>query len=367
MDSWFARVFLIPSSVVLSVMFGGAFGSGREVAQFVSRHGATGGLLSIAIISVVYMVVLFMCFELARKFREYEYRGFTKLFLGRAWYLYEILVLIAMTVAIAVCTTAAGEISSNHFEVPTLAGAILLLLIIGGLNYFGRTIIERSMILAVIALLATLVYMLVLAITNHSQAISDSFTGGGGDPGAVVSGLQYSLSSAGLIPILLYCARGLNTRLETLMASVCAGIVGILPALPLHISFMVGFPSIVDEVVPTYTLLGEIASPLFLNIYIAIVFVMVAQTGVGLLHGLLERIDTWVIERKGTPMSAGGHAFLAGGLLVASIALASIGLVELVIAGYAFFSVAFLLVFYVPLFTYGSYKAWVAIPSLEER
>ena len=48
LDSYLFRVFIIPSAVFLSVVFGGSYGTGREVMEFVSRHGPVGGLLSLA-------------------------------------------------------------------------------------------------------------------------------------------------------------------------------------------------------------------------------------------------------------------------------------------------------------------------------
>ena len=47
-DSYLPRVVLIPSAVFLSAIFGGAYGSGREVVEFMTRYGPIGGLLSIA-------------------------------------------------------------------------------------------------------------------------------------------------------------------------------------------------------------------------------------------------------------------------------------------------------------------------------
>ena len=47
-DSYLPRVVLIPSAVFLSAIFGGAYGSGREVVEFMTRYGPIGGVLSIA-------------------------------------------------------------------------------------------------------------------------------------------------------------------------------------------------------------------------------------------------------------------------------------------------------------------------------
>lgn len=84
LDSYFFRVFVIPSSVFLSVVFGGSYGTGREVMEFISRHGPIGGLLSIAAVVVTYSALLFITFELARLFRRYEYRAFFEVLWGNS-------------------------------------------------------------------------------------------------------------------------------------------------------------------------------------------------------------------------------------------------------------------------------------------
>ena len=43
--AFLTRVFLIPSAVFLSVVFGGSYGSGREVVEFISKNGPMGGLV----------------------------------------------------------------------------------------------------------------------------------------------------------------------------------------------------------------------------------------------------------------------------------------------------------------------------------
>ena len=57
-DSYLFRVLLIPASVFLSVIFGGSYGSGREVMEFISQYGPAGGLLSILVTFATYWVIL---------------------------------------------------------------------------------------------------------------------------------------------------------------------------------------------------------------------------------------------------------------------------------------------------------------------
>lgn len=58
-----AAVYLVPAGVFQSVIVGGAYGTGREVAEFMTRFGALGGLLAIAVVALGFTVVLAACFE----------------------------------------------------------------------------------------------------------------------------------------------------------------------------------------------------------------------------------------------------------------------------------------------------------------
>lgn len=366
-SSYFSRVVLIPSTVFLSVMFGGAFGSGREVVEFISKHGPEGGFLSMATIAFVYSVCLFLCFELSRKFQAYEYRSFFRVLLGKGWFFYEIIIMLGLVVALAICASSAGSIFGSHFGIPYLAGGFCLLLIVVILNYFGREMVERSMIYAVTALAVLLLYLMAQVLSHHGDALIATFAEHGVDTAAISSGFKYGFSNAGFIPLLLYCCRDLKSRRESLIAGVCAGCAGIAPGIAFHLSFMVDYPAIINQELPTYWILSQVTSPLFLNIYVAVLFVMVAQTGVGLLQGVLERVDSWMNERRGKPLPPLGHALVSGGALIASTLLATMGLVELVVRGYSFFSAAFVLIFFIPLFTYGVYKIWFDKSFLTEN
>lgn len=353
-SSFLTRVILIPSSVFLSVIFGGAYGSGREIVAYISSNGPVGGLTSILTIAVFYMAVLFICFELARLFRTHDYHGFSKILLGKFWVAYEILIMIGLVVTLAICASAAGAISFDHFGIPSLVGGAVLLAIIVTLNFFGREVVEKSMMISVAALGLALIYLIFANLTQFGAEISETFsTAENNHETAVRTGLTYAQTSGGFIPILLFAALALKSRKEVLIAAIVAALFAMLPAVAMHISFMASYPEIIDQTVPAYWMVQKAALPVFLSIYVLIVFVMVAQTGVGLLHGVLERIDHWFEQKRGRPLPAYGHALVAAGAYLISLLFASMGLVALIFRAFTFFSNAFLIVFFIPLFTYG--------------
>ncbi|MFK7732963.1 MAG: hypothetical protein AB8B48_15185 [Pseudomonadales bacterium] len=350
-----SRVLIIPSAVFLSVVFGGSYGTGREVMEFVSQHGPKSGVLALASVSFTYGVLLFLCFEISRRFQQFEYRGFFKPILGRAWVLYEVVILIGMVITLAICVTAAGVISESRFGFPPWVGSAGLLLIIFLLNYRGRHLVQKSMVFSVGALFCVLVALLFVLFNGHTQPIVDNFRGDEVDWSAWQGGMQYALVNGGFIPLLLYCGRGLQSRGQSLLAGSVAALVAVIPGAVFHYAFMSAWPAIKDQELPTYWLIDHLASPMFLNVYVVVLFVLIAQTGVGMLQGFLERMDAWRIQREGEPLSPLGHGVVAVGMVLVSMLLSRIGIVALILTGYSILAMAFIVVFVIPLVTRGVY------------
>ena len=353
LDSYLFRVFLIPSAVFLSVVFGGSYGTGREIMEFVSQHGPVGGLLALGAAGVTYALLLFGTFELGRRFNRYEYNGFFRVLLGPGWFLYEIAILVGMVITLAVCVTASGVITSERFALPQWLGSAGLLLIVFGLTYRGRALVEKTMILAVLALGVLLVALLYHLDGEPARRIGESFAREPVAWQAWRGGVQYALVNGGFIPLLLYCARGVRSRSQSALAAGTAAFVALLPGLVFHYAFMSEYPSIVDERLPTYFLFERVASDVLLDAYVVVLFVLVAQTGVGVLQGFLERIDTWHRDRYGSPLNHLGHGVVAVGMVVGSMALSSLGIIALILTGYTILAASFILVFAVPLLTRG--------------
>jgi uncharacterized membrane protein YkvI len=352
-DSYLFRVFLIPSAVFLSVVFGGSYGTGREIMEFVCRHGPVGGLLALAAAAATYALLLFGTFELGRQTRQFEYHGFFRVLLGPFWFLYELVILVGLVITLAVCVTASGAITGERFGMPSWIGSAGLLLIVFALTYKGRVLVEKSMILAVLALAVLLLALISQLAGEPAQRIAHAFASEPVAWDAWQGGAQYALVNGGFIPLLLYCARGVRSRVQSALAAVTAASVAVLPGLVFHYAFMSAYPGIVDERLPTYTLFSQVASDLLLDAYVVVLFVLVAQTGVGVLQGFLERVDSWHAERYDGPLTPMGHGLVAVGMVAASMALSSLGIVALILTGYTILAASFILVFAVPLLTRG--------------
>ena len=352
-DHYVMRVLLIPASVFLSVIFGGSYGSGREVMEFISQYGPVGGLISVLVTFLTYWVILFLSFEIARLFRAYEYHAFTQRLLGRLWWLYEVVILVGLVIALAVVGTVAGAVTHDTFGVPAWSGTVLLLVVVIALTYFGRELIERSMMLSISALFLILIAMLYFVFAGSETDIGSAFAIHAVTYEGWKGALTYAVVGTGFLPLLLYCARGLRTRAECLVASGVAGLAAVIPALAFHLIFMTEFPGIKEQALPTYYLFEKVSPAWAMNLYIVILFVLICQTGVGVLQGFIERLDAWRESRFGAPMTPIGHGLTAGFMVLASLLLGGMGVVALILRGYTLLSICFVVVFTVPLLTRG--------------
>jgi uncharacterized membrane protein YkvI len=357
LDSYLFRVLIIPSAVFLSVLFGASYGSGREVVEFISSNGPTGGLVAIITLVITHMILLVLSFELARLYKSYDYVSFFKVLLRRGWFLYEIVIVVGLIIALSITTTVGGSVLEDHFGIKTMIGSLVILGLIVLLNYYGRTIVEQSMMLSVAALFVVLAVLIVQLIDGYSEQVTAAFSTFEPQQGGIYKGLMYAIGGGGYLPLLLYCAMGLRSRAEVMTAGLVAATVAAIPALIFHFAFMAGYPEVIEQRIPTYWMFGQVSTPLMLNVYVIVMFVLVA-----VLQGLIERLDVWHKNKQGGPLTRTGHAAVAGGAVLFSMALGSMGIVALILRGYTIMFMSFIIVFVIPLLTYGVYLVFSRRP-----
>jgi uncharacterized membrane protein YkvI len=358
LQSYLMRVFLVPAGVMLAVQFGGAYGTGREAVEFITKNGPAGGLLGLAVFTLIMGGTSALCFELARKFKAYDYRIFVKVLLGRWWFLYEICLVTVLLLAISVCGSVCGNVLEDQFGIAQQIGTLLMLLAVVMLCYWGRNVVEETMTFSSIALIMILIVFLAMVLMRSGGLIVEIIASS--DPGSRwwISSCQYGIFGASCIPLLLYCARGFQTRTEALCGGLFAGILTSFPAAVFHIVYLSDYPAILDKALPVYYMIGELSSPVLMVAYILILFVMVVQTAVGMMQGLIERIDTWRCESAGAPFNKVARSIIAATIVVISWLLSKFGIITLIAKGYGTIAWCFAAIFFLPVLTIGVYKAF---------
>jgi uncharacterized membrane protein YkvI len=359
MDHRFIKVYLLPAAAFQSVIIGAGYGTGREVMEYISRHGPIEGMGAALVIALAFGSILAVTFEFARKIAAYDYRAFFKALLGRYWFLFELLFITSMVVTLAVIGAAAGIVLHDSLGVIPSLGVPLTLVVVILANTAGRRFVNRFLTSWALVFMAVLLAYLAIVIVTKGPVIFDAFSA---DSAGLQSfewlktGLQFAMFNVAVAPALLYTVRDHKSRRDAVASGFFAGFFGVLPAIAFHLTFMSAFPAIIDEALPVYTVIAGLGIPFLLGAYGIALCGTIIQTGVGMLQGVNERLDSWLIEKNGVGLSRISRAGIAGFAVVASLLLAQLGIVTLVAKGYSLLSLGFMLVFVLPVMTVGLWR-----------
>ena len=136
------------------------------------------------------------------------------------------------------------------------------------------------------------------------------------------------------------------------------------PGMLFHWSFLAAYPQILGEDLPVYSIFANLQQPVLFGFYLLVLFGTFIETGAGNIQGLIERLDTWWQERRGTTLTRSQHATVAAAALIIAGVLSDFGIVDLIAEGYGTVAWGFLFGFLIPLFTVGVYRLRNTEPSL---
>jgi len=356
LNSRFFKVYIVPGAVFQSVMIGGGYGTGREIVEFFTSYGFAGGLLGLLIAFAAMAVILALTFEFARLFQVYDYRNFFKQLLGRGWVAFEALIILLFLLVLAVLASAAGNILRDNFGISYAAGLSIMLLVVGVLTFFGRDVIAKVLTFWSFFLYAVFFTFFISVFTSDWASITDAFAHAEILPGWWQSGFKYALYNIAAAPLLLYVARVFETRGEALRSGVIAGAIAMMPAVVFQIAFFAVYPEILEQAIPTYWMMGQLGLTMLLVVYSVMLFGTFIETGAGMLQGINERIDAYLVEKRGSGLSRIAHAVLAVSAIIVSALLSLWGITRLIAQGYGTMAWGFLLVYVIPLLSIGLYR-----------
>ena len=352
--------YFLPGFVFQSVVIAGGYGTGRELAEFFLTEGPLGGLLAMVLVStVIWSAVCATSFEFARTFKSHDYRNFFKHLLGRGWPAFEICYFVLLLLILGVIAAAAGSVLQQTFNVHYAVGVIGMMAGVGYLAFRGSATIEKA--LAAWSFVLYAVYI-VFFVWSFSKSGGDSLAalGSGETNGTwVLGGVRYAGYNLAIIPAVLFCTRHMESRKEAVTAGLLTGPIAMFPGLLFYVVMAGQYPGILESVVPANTLLELLGSRAFQIIFQIMLFGTLIETGTGLIHAVNERI-AGVYAEANRPMPRFLRAACAIVLLALGASLAKFGLVDLIASGYGTLTWAFIVIFVIPVLTWGIWKLRVA-------
>ena len=352
----FVRIYLVPGAVFQSILVGGGYGTGREVVEYFTQLGPRAGLLAIMVALIVFALVLSLTFEIARKFRVYDYRNFFQVLLGRSWFIYEVLGLFMMLITFAVLISAASGVLDDGFGLPASIGIGLVFFLVGLLEFFGREMVMRILSLWSIVLYGVFIAFFIQVYNAAPNDIATSFSAADVNPGWFKSGFLYAMYNITAVPIILYVARDFEATKHCVWAGIIAAIIAIVPAIIFHVTFSSAYPQVGEQDIPVYWMMNLYAMGWLPIAFTIMLFGTLIETGAGVLQGVNERIDNYLHERGRPSLHRWGHTGVAVGFMALALAVASIGIKDLIDKGYGTMALGFLAIYFVPLVTVGIYR-----------
>lgn len=352
------NVYIMPICVFQSVAIAGGYGTGREVMQFFTIHGVYGGFYGLLLVAVIMGVLSAVTFEFARMTHSYDYRSFFKALIGPWWVSFELFIIYLFPIVLAVLASAAGDMLSVDFGLPTGAGLTVMLVAIAVLAFLGRNLIEKTMVFLTLLLYLAFTFYLAVAFVDGKAAIFNQLHAAVGQPriGWLYPALKFALYSSPVAALVVFATRGIGTRRE---AFICGGLCGfffVVPGFLFHLSFLSAMPAIAAQKVPVHWLIDQLRFPGLLPIYLLAMLGTFIGTGTGFIHAVNERLDYWSTETRGVPMSRWVHAGIAVGALLLSAFLGQFGIIALIARGYANAAWISIVVFVFPVSVMGCYR-----------
>ena len=349
------RRYLLPGLLFQSVVIAGGYGTGRELVEFFLTLGPLGGLLGIAVATLIFSAVSMTTFELGRLWQAFDYRHFFKRLLGRGWWLFELCYVGLLLIVLAVVASASGAIMRDTFGLNYWIGVIAVMVSVGGLVFGGNDAIERFFAAWSFVLYAVYIVFFVWCFQRLGGDIAVNLHAEPAGTGWAWAGLRYAGYNLAVIPPVLAALRLHQTRKETFIAGALTGPITMIPALLFFLPMVGLYPEIIEAEVASTVLLETLGSRGFQIVFQVVLFGTLIETGAGLIHAFNERISG--LKSDGDQeLAPWVRPAVAVGLLGLGTFIARFGLIDLIARGYGTLTLGFIIVYVIPVLTIGVWK-----------
>lgn len=350
--STFSRIWL-PGFLLQSVIIGGGYATGRELVEFFLGNGPLGGLLGMLVATALFSVVTALSFEFARLTRSFNYRSFFGHLLGRGWFLYEVAYLVLALLILAVVAAASGEIMASQWGLPRSAGVVLLMLPIAVLVFRGTALIEKALAGWSFLLYATYALLVGAYLWAFGDMLAPNFASTPPAEGWFVDGVRYAGYNLAVIPLILFCVPHFTSRRDAVTAGLLAGPLVMIPAALFFLAMAASWPAILEVPVPADYMMQRLHSGWLQWLFYVVIFGTFVETGTAIIHALNERIALRFSTQERTMPPWLRPAIAVVAVLVAVVLAVQFGIIGLIAKGYGTLTWIFILVYVLPLATFG--------------
>ncbi len=346
------RKYFLPGFIFQSLIIGGGYGTGREIVEFFLKFGPLHGLWNMLITTIIWSVVLALCFELCRIGKNYNYQLFIKDLLGKFWIIYDVLYIFGMILVLSVMGSASGDIINQMIGLDHFFGVCIMMFLVSFMVFKGSVFIEKIFSYWSIVLYCGFGILFILAINNFSIEIIDAFQNQDKGTSLWKGGVKYAAYNIGLAPAIFFCTKHLKSKNEAIFSGLLAGVIGILPAFFMYISMLSFNSDVIQSTFPVNIVLDALGYDYLKVFFQIILFGTFIETGASLIHGLNQR----VFDSFSNVSNNHRITFSLIALVISIFLSEKIGLIKLISNGYGMITWGYWLVFVIPVLIIGSIK-----------
>lgn len=342
--------YLTPGLVFQSVLVGGGYGTGAEIARYFASHGLLGGLLGLGVTAAAWAVLCAVTFEFVRIFRTYDYGSLMRRLLGRAGFLYDLCFYAMLLLILGVVNATAGASVRALTGLPSWVGVALLSGGVVLLALKGTEAIERALSLWAYVLYAVFLLFLAAVFLRFGGNILSELRLGEARPGWFSDGLRYASYNLLCVSMILYTLRDLQTRREAVTCGVLAGFLGAAPALPLLLAMGCDLPAALEAETPVTAILQRLEQPWLSALFEIVLFGTLIETAAGFIKALEDRMEQALFRGRSFQLI---RPLITGAVTALGICVSTFGLTELIDKGYGAICRGALCLFALPMLTVG--------------
>ena len=342
--------YLTPGLVFQSVLIGGGYGTGAEIARYFGSHGLLGGLLGLCAAAAAWAALCAVTFEFARVFRVYDYGSMMRRLLGRAGFLYDLCFYAMLLLVLGVVNATAGATLRAMTGLPSWVGVALLSAGVSALVLRGTEAIEKALSLWAYVLYAVFTLFLAAVFLRFGDAVAAELRRGEIAAGWLSGGLKYAAYNLLCVSMILYTLRDLKTRREAVTCGILAGILGAAPALPLLLAMGCDLPAALASETPVTAVFQRLDLPWLYVLFEIVLFGTLVETAAGFIKALEDRLERALFRDRSFELA---RPLITGAVTALGICVSTFGLTDLIDKGYGAICYGALCLFALPMLTAG--------------
>ena len=348
--------YLVPGLIFQSVLIGGGYGTGAEIAQYFGTSGMVGGMLGMAVTLVVWCVLVAVTFEFTRVFKTYDYGSMMGRLLGKAGVLYDVCYYVMMLIVLGVVNATAGSMMSSLTGMSTWLGVGIVSVGVILLVLKGTEAIEKVLSFWSYVLYAVYIIFLIVVFVKFGDNISGELAKGEINSGWFGRGMSYAFYNLVIVPLILYTVRDVDSRKEAVGTGILAGVIGIIPAILLLLVMGCDMSTVVAAETPVTVVFDLIDTRWLYILFEIVLFGTLIETGTGFIKAVDDRIEVAVSKGGTREVAKWVRPVIVVGMTIIGICVSTFGLTGLIAKGYGTACYGFLIVYAIPMLTIGIYK-----------